>query len=576
MTVTLTGIPVSPGLAAAPALIVRNEMPAFDRSAITSEQVMEEEDRLNRAIATSMQQITAIMKKVEAAVGGEQAAIFEGHLMILEDEELGDALVENIREKRQSAPAAVEAVCEEHAAALEQLDDEYLRARAADMRDLAQRIILNCLGITPASLSAIDTPVVLVADDLTPSQTAGLDPDMVKAIVTERGNRTSHTAIMAASMEIPAIVGVPDALASMTDGDMLAVNAEDNQIFINPSPEELKAFEHRSRAYRKEREELSALRDLPAVTTDGVRIKLAANVGSPDDARPAVEKGAESVGLYRVEFLFMERSESPGEEEQYQAFRAVVEAMGDHPVVIRTLDVGGDKNLPYMALPAEENPFLGCRGIRLCLERPEEFQIQLRALLRAGLHGNVRIMLPMIASLEEVRAFRRALSKAEKSLKADGVAHATDLPLGIMVETPAAALLARHFIREVDFFSVGTNDLTQYTLAVDRMNTRIANLYEPLSPAVLQAINMATEAARKADKGICVCGQMAGEPDSALLLVGMGVEELSMSPVHIPKVKQVIRQHSHEELRALAEKVLKLTTAAEVKSELERTLSGNS
>jgi len=570
MTTQITGIPVSPGLATAPALIIRNAPPTFDRTTIAEGEAAAETDRLKAALGASAEQLTTIMERVRAKVGEEQAAIFEGHLMILEDEELAEALIEKIREQRYNAPAAVEAVSEEHASALEQLDDEYLRARAVDMRDLARRVILNCLGVTPTSLSTIDSDVVLVADDLSPSQTAVLDPARVKAIITEKGNRTSHTAIMAASMEIPAVVGAPAALSSIKEGDMVAVNAEDNVILVNPTAEELGGFAERIRAFEQERLELAALRDLPAETTDGVHIKLAANVGSPDDARPAVEKGAEGVGLYRVEFLFMERAESPNEEEQYQAFKSVVEAMNGQPVVIRTLDVGGDKDLPYLALPDEENPFLGCRGIRLCFERPREFRAQLRALLRAGLHGDVRIMAPMISSLDEVRGLRQALKEAAESLEADGVKYAKDMPLGIMVETPAAALLAQHFIKEVDFFSIGTNDLTQYTLAVDRMNTRIADLYEPLSPAVLQAMKLTVDAARNAGKGICVCGQMAGDVRSALLLIGMGVKELSMSAVHIPRIKKAVREHRLTELRDLAERVLSLPTAAEVKAELAK------
>ncbi|WP_147818812.1 phosphoenolpyruvate--protein phosphotransferase [Salidesulfovibrio onnuriiensis] len=573
MTTTLTGIAVSPGLATAPALVLRTQAPAFDRSPIPEGSANRELARLKAAMAASAEQLTSIMERVRVKMGEEQAAIFEGHLMILEDEELAEALEEKIRDQRHNAPAAVEAVCEEHATALEQLDDEYLRARAVDMRDMSRRVVLNCLGIVPTSLSTIDTEVVLVADDLTPSQTAVLDPAMVRAIITEKGNRTSHTAIMAASMEIPAIVGTPAALSSISDGDMVAVDAEANVILVNPSGEELQAFDERRASFEREREELAALRDLPAVTTDGVRIKLAANVGSPEDAAPAAAKGAEGVGLYRVEFLFMERTESPSEEEQYKAFKSVVETMGDHPVVIRTLDVGGDKDLPYMALPHEENPFLGCRGIRLCFERTKVFQTQLRAMLRAGMHGNVRIMVPMIASLDEVRAFKEALAQAAASLEAEGVEYARDLPLGIMVETPAAALLAHLFAKEVDFFSIGTNDLTQYTLAVDRMNTRIADLYEPLSPAVLQAIKLAADAARQEGKGICVCGQMAGEVASALLLIGMGVHELSMSAVHIPRIKKAVREHSSEELQQLAETILALPTAAEVKAALDKLLN---
>ncbi|NDV22624.1 phosphoenolpyruvate--protein phosphotransferase [Desulfovibrio sp. JC022] len=567
------GIAVSPGVALASALVVKNEDVAFDRAAVAPGATDLEIERFKGAVEKSAAQLANIAAQVEKKLGADKAAIFEGHLMLVEDEEFSEAVIEKIREQRFPAPAAVEDVVNEHAAAMEELEDEYLRARAADIRDLGHRLVLNCLGISPQGLELIDNEVILVAEDLTPSQTATLDTSKVKGIITEKGNRTSHTAIMAASMEIPAIVAADGATSLIKDGEMVGLDAEHNRILVNPTSSQLDQIKYQQEQYRIERKQLEELRELPAVTTDGVEIKLAANIGSPSESGPAVSKGAQGVGLYRVEFLFMEKSESPDEEEQYQAFKSVVDDMQGRPVVIRTLDVGGDKDLPYLALPEEANPFLGCRGIRLCFERPGLLVKQLRALLRAGVHGDVRILIPMISSLDEVRRFKEFLAEAKASLEHDGISHADKLPVGVMIETPAAVFLAPHLIRETDFFSIGTNDLTQYTLAVDRQNERIADLFEQLSPAVLMSIKQATDAAREEGKPVCVCGQMAGDVLSSLLLIGLGVEELSMSPVHIPRVKSAIRKHSRAELRELARKVLALATADEVRAKLEKYLS---
>ncbi|TIH16495.1 phosphoenolpyruvate--protein phosphotransferase [Marinifilum sp. JC120] len=566
------GIAVSPGVALATALVVMKDDVSFDRSPVAPRAIDKEVERFKLAVEESAKQLTQIAAQVEKKLGADKAAIFEGHLMLVEDEEFSEAVIEKIREQRFPAPAAVEDVVSEHAAAMEELEDEYLRARAADIRDLGHRLLLNCLGISPQGLELIDEEVIIVAEDLTPSQTAVLDTAKVRGIITEKGNRTSHTAIMAASMEIPAIVAAENATSLIKDGDMVGLDAEHNRILVNPTSSQLDQIRYQQEQYQIERKQLEELRDQPAMTTDGVQIKLAANIGSPSESGPAVSKGAEGVGLYRVEFLFMEKSESPDEEEQYQAFKSVVDDMQGRPVVIRTLDVGGDKDLPYLALPEEANPFLGCRGIRLCFERPGLLVKQLRALLRVGVHGDVRILIPMISALDEVRRFKEFLAEAKTSLEHDGIPHAETLPVGVMIETPAAVFLAPHLIRETDFFSIGTNDLTQYTLAVDRQNERIADLFEQLSPAVLMSIKQATDAAREEGKSVCVCGQMAGDVLSSLLLIGLGVEELSMSPVHIPRVKSAIRKHSRAELRELARKVLGLATAGEVRAKLEKYL----
>ena len=572
----LTGIPVSPGLAMAPALLIRTGPVKIDRTPIAAEQVDQECACFQRAARETVLQLTAIITRVTSSLGGDKAAIFEGQQMLVEDAELSDAVQGEIRNHLLSAPAAVHKVLEEHAAALEALDDAYQRARAVDIRDLLERLVGNCQGSASAGLGALDREVILVAGELTPSRMAMVDVSKVKGIITESGNSTSHTAIMAAAMGIPAMVGVKNATRLIHDGDLLLLDAEENVVRINPSGEQRTHFKRRVEAYLQSGSALDALRDLPADTTDGVRITLAANIGSPADISSALKQGARGVGLFRVEFLFMGQRHPPGEEDQYQAFKTVVEGMQGAPVVIRILDVGGDKDLPYLDLPKEDNLFLGCRGIRLCLARPHLLHSQLRALLRAGVHGDVRILLPMIASVEEVRTFKTFLQHAQDSLEHNGIPHAKTLPLGVMIETPAAVYLAPHLAREVDFFSIGTNDLTQYTLAVDRTSEELSDMYNPLSPAVLLSIQHAVDAARMHDKPVCVCGQMAGDVSSALLLIGMGVEELSMGAAHIPRIKQAIRTQSHAELAEIACKILTLATVEEVRKMLETCLDVHS
>lgn len=562
------GISVSPGLVMAEARLIRTDPVEIDRTPVAVEQVEQECARFQRAAREAVVQLTAIITRVTSSVGPDKAAIFEGQQVLVEDAELVHSVLAEIREHRLSAPAAVHKVLEEHAVTLEAFDDAYQRARAVDIRDLLERLVGNCQGTGSAGLGVLEGEGILVAGELSPSRMAMLDVTKVKGVITECGNSTSHTAIMAAAMGIPAIVGVNDATRLIHEGDLIILDAEENVIRINPSREQRRYFKVRAEAYLQSGIVLDALRDLPAATTDGVRITLAANIGSPADISSALKQGAQGVGLFRVEFLFMGQSHPPGEEEQYQAFKTVVEGMEGAPVVIRILDVGGDKDLPYLNLPREHNPFLGCRGIRLCFARPDLLQTQLRALLRAGVHGDVRILVPMIASVEEVRTFKTLLNRARQSLERDGILHPETMPLGVMIETPSSVYLAPHLAREVDFFSMGTNDLTQYTLAVDRTSDDLADMYDPLSPAVLLSIQHTVDAARMQDKPVCVCGQMAGDVPSALLLIGMGVEELSMSPVHIPRVKQAIRTHRHADLREMARKILTLATVEEVRERL--------
>lgn len=457
--------------------------------------------------------------------------------MLLEDEELEQEIVSLIKGDKKTADAAVYSVIEDQAQALEALDDEYLKERAADVRDIGKRLLKNILNIPIVDLSAITEEVILVAPDLTPSETAQLNLDKVLGFITDLGGRTSHTSIMARSLEIPAIVGTTDATSKVKSGDFIVLDGVNNTIYLNPSESEIDKLKAFRNEYLQEKEELAKLKDLPAITLDGHQVEVCANIGTVRDVAGAERNGAEGVGLYRTEFLFMDRDALPTEEEQFQAYKAVAEAMGSQAVIVRTMDIGGDKDLPYMNLPKEENPFLGWRAIRICLDRKEILHSQLRAILRASKFGKLRIMFPMVISVEEVRELKAELEMLKGQLREEGKAFDETIEVGIMVETPAAAIIAHHLAKEVDFFSIGTNDLTQYTLAVDRGNELISHLYNPMSPAVLNLIKQVIDASHAEGKWTGMCGELAGDERATLLLLGMGLDEFSMSAISIPRIK---------------------------------------
>lgn len=483
-------------------------------------------------------QLEAIRVKASETFGEEKAAIFEGHIMLLEDEELEQEIIALIKDSKMTADAAAHEVVEGQAKALEELDDEYLKERAADVRDIGKRLLMNILGMTIVDLSAIQDEVILVATDLTPSETAQLNLNKVLGFITDLGGRTSHTSIMARSLELPAIVGTSDVTKQVKNGDFLILDAVNNKIYVNPTAEiveELKAVQNQ---YVSEKNELVKLKDLPAITLDGHQVEVCANIGTVRDIAGAERNGAEGVGLYRTEFLFMDRDAFPTEEEQFQAYKAVAEGMGSQAVIVRTMDIGGDKDLPYMDLPKEENPFLGWRAIRICLDRKEILHAQLRAILRASAFGKLRIMFPMVISVEEVRELKAELEMLKTQLREEGKAFDETIEVGVMVETPAAATIARHLAKEVDFFSIGTNDLTQYTLAVDRGNELISHLYNPMSPSVLTLIKQVIDASHAEGKWTGMCGELAGDERATLLLLGMGLDEFSMSSISIPRIKK--------------------------------------
>ncbi|AMO81774.1 phosphoenolpyruvate-protein phosphotransferase PtsI [Obesumbacterium proteus] len=560
----ISGILVSPGIAFGKALLLKEDEIIINRKKIAAEEVEQEIARFKSGRDKASVQLEAIRVKASETFGEEKAAIFEGHIMLLEDEELEQEIIALIKDSKMTADAAAHEVVEGQAKALEELDDEYLKERAADVRDIGKRLLMNILGMTIVDLSAIQDEVILVATDLTPSETAQLNLNKVLGFITDLGGRTSHTSIMARSLELPAIVGTSDVTKQIKNGDFLILDAVNNKIYVNPTAEiveELKAVQNQ---YVSEKNELVKLKDLPAITLDGHQVEVCANIGTVRDIAGAERNGAEGVGLYRTEFLFMDRDAFPTEEEQFQAYKAVAEGMGSQAVIVRTMDIGGDKDLPYMDLPKEENPFLGWRAIRICLDRKEILHAQLRAILRASAFGKLRIMFPMVISVEEVRELKAELEMLKTQLREEGKAFDETIEVGVMVETPAAATIARHLAKEVDFFSIGTNDLTQYTLAVDRGNELISHLYNPMSPSVLTLIKQVIDASHAEGKWTGMCGELAGDERATLLLLGMGLDEFSMSSISIPRIKKIIRNSNFEDVKALADEALDQPTAEDL------------
>ncbi|HDM8049113.1 phosphoenolpyruvate-protein phosphotransferase PtsI [Vibrio fluvialis] len=566
----ISGILASPGIAIGKALLLQEDEIVLNTNTISDAQVDAEVQRFYDARNKSAAQLEVIKQKALETFGEEKEAIFEGHIMLLEDEELEEEILALIKDEKLTADNAIHTVIEEQAMALESLDDEYLKERATDIRDIGSRFVKNALGINIVSLSDINEEVILVAYDLTPSETAQINLNYVLGFVCDIGGRTSHTSIMARSLELPAIVGTNNITAQVKNGDMLILDAMNNKIIVNPTDAELEEAKAVKASFLAEKEELAKLKDLHAETLDGHRVEVCGNIGTVKDCDGITRNGGEGVGLYRTEFLFMDRDALPTEEEQYQAYKEVAEAMEGQAVIIRTMDIGGDKDLPYMDLPKEMNPFLGWRAVRISLDRREILRDQLRGILRASAHGKLRIMFPMIISVEEIRALKAAIEEYKAELRAEGLAFDESIEIGVMVETPAAAAIAHHLAKEVSFFSIGTNDLTQYTLAVDRGNEMISHLYNPLSPAVLTVIKQVIDASHAEGKWTGMCGELAGDERATLLLLGMGLDEFSMSGISIPKVKKVIRNSNFAEVKAMAEEALSLPTAAEIEACVEK------
>ena len=560
----ISGIPASPGIVFGKALVLKEEKIVLDTEKIKDDQIDAEVARFYAGREAAVEQLTAIKDRAFQSLGEEKAAIFEGHLMILEDEELEQEIIEYLRSHKVNAGVAASKIIDQQVEMLSEIDDEYLKERAGDIRDIGNRLIKNILGMKVVDLGEIDEEAILVAYDLTPSETAQLNLDKVLGFITDIGGRTSHTSIMARSLELPAIVGTNDVTEKVKTGDYLILDAINNVVYVNPSREDIERLKKLEAQLAEEKAELAKLKDLPALTLDGHRVDVVANIGTIRDCEGADRNGTEGVGLYRTEFLCMDRDQLPSEEEQFIAYKEVVEAMNGRIVILRTMDIGGDKELPYLDLPKEMNPFLGWRAIRIAFDRRQILHDQLRAVLRASAFGKLAVMFPMIISVEEIRELKSEIEVLKQELRDEGKAFDENIQIGVMVETPAAAVNARFLAKEVDFFSIGTNDLTQYTLAVDRGNEMISHLYNPLSPAVLNLIKQVIDASHAEGKWTGMCGELAGDEKATLLLLGMGLDEFSMSAISIPRIKKLIRNVNFHDAKELADSALQKPTAVEI------------
>lgn len=572
----ITGIPASPGIVFGKALVLKEEKIVLDTQKISEDQVETEVARFYAGREAAVEQLNSIHQRALKSLGEEKAAIFEGHLMILEDEELEEEIIDYLRSNKVNASVAASKIIDQQVEMLSEIDDEYLKERAGDIRDIGNRLIKNILGMHIVDLGDITEESILVAYDLTPSETAQLNLEKVLGFITDIGGRTSHTSIMARSLELPAIVGTNDVTARVNTGDYLILDAVNNRVYVNPTQAEIDELKNLEAKLAEEKAELAKLKDLPAVTLDGHKVDVVANIGTIRDCEGANRNGAEGVGLYRTEFLFMDRDQLPSEEEQFIAYKEVVEAMEGRLVVLRTMDIGGDKELPYLNLPKEMNPFLGWRAVRIALDRREILHAQLRAVLRASAFGKLAVMFPMIISVEEIRELKSVLETLKAELRAEGKAFDENIQVGVMVETPSAAVNAKFLAKEVDFFSIGTNDLTQYTLAVDRGNELISHLYNPMSPSVLGLIKQVIEASHAEGKWTGMCGELAGDERATLLLLGMGLDEFSMSAISVPRIKKLIRHVNYQEVKALADEALQKPTAAEIEQLIQAFLAEKS
>jgi len=565
----MQGIAASPGIAIGKSLIKKDKNVEIDRNTISDEQIENEINKLHSALAKAKQSLKELKESTAAKLGEEKAEIFEAHMMILEDPEVVPAFEKKIKNEKINAAAAVKDVIDKYVAMFSAMEDDYLRERGADIRDVGMRVIKILLDVEDIT-DKMEEDVVVIAKDLTPSDTAQLDTDKVLAFVTEEGSRTSHTAIMARSLGIPAVVGVgDDLLKEANDNSQVIVDGNNGRVYFSPSVATLDEYQEKLKEYNKEQKRLEYYKDKKAETKDGKEIELVGNMGNLNDIKPILNKGGEGVGLFRTEFLYMDRNELPTEEEQFEVYKEVAKRFEEKPVVIRTLDIGGDKDLPYLNFPEEMNPFLGYRAIRFSLEREEIFKPQLRAILRASKFGNLKIMFPMISSLDELRKAKDKVNTIKTELEAEGIEYNKEIEIGIMIEIPAAVMIADHLAQEVDFFSIGTNDLIQYTIAVDRTNEKIAERHTPYHPAVLRLIKKTIDYGHAQDIWVGMCGEAAGDELLLPFLLGVELDEFSMSAVSILKIKELMSKWNKVEAQEVAQKVLNLKTAGEVKSYLK-------
>lgn len=557
MTKALKGIAASDGIAIAKAYLLVQPDLSFSKSAI--DDVTKETDRLQSAIDKSHDELQQIRDSAAKSLGEEEAQVFDAHMMILADPEFTGAVKTKITDEKVNAEAALDDVSTTFIKMFEAMtDNPYMQERAADIRDVTKRVMAHLLGVELPNPALINEEVIIVAHDLTPSDTAQLNKKYVKAFVTDIGGRTAHSAIMARTLEIPAIVGAETVTEDIAAGDQVIVDGNTGDIVIKPSADEVTKYENAAKEYATQKAEWQKLKDSATETANGVHFELAANIGTPKDLQGVLDNGAEAVGLYRTEFLYMDSAELPSEDDQFEAYKAVLEGMNGKPVVVRTMDIGGDKHLPYLPLPEEMNPFLGYRAIRISLDRQDIFRTQLRALLRASAYGRLRIMFPMIATLQEFRKAKGILEEEKAKLVADDV-KVGDIEVGIMIEIPAAAVLADQFAKEVDFFSIGTNDLIQYTMAADRGNEHVSYLYQPYNPSILRLIKHVIDSAHAEGKWAGMCGEAAGDPIMVPLLVGLGLDEFSMSATSILKVRSLMKHLNTEDMAKLTDTALNVS-----------------
>ncbi len=561
-----SGIKASAGIAIGKALLYRQREFRLPDHKIDRIAVNAELERLRQGLEMATEQLEEIHRRAMDNLGEEEAEVFEGHLEILADEEVVEEIQDKIRDNLLPVEMACHEVYEANAREIAELDNEYMRERASDIRDIGKRLVYSVAGVKMANLNELDSEVIVIAEDLMPSDTAQMDRSKVLGFAIDKGGATSHVAIMAQSLEIPAIVGCGNISGKIKDGDMLILDPARELLIVNPDDKSLDFYRQRLKEYQWEQEELASLKELRAETQDGRRVELCANIGSDKDIEGALRNGAEGVGLFRTEFLYMDRNSMPSEDEQFEAYRNVAEGFtAARPVIVRTMDIGGDKKLSYFDIPKEENPFLGWRAIRICLDNSEILRTQLCAILRASQFGKLRIMFPMVISCREIDQLTEILVEVKEQLRERDVNFDENIEVGIMIETPAAALIADKLIEKVDFFSIGTNDLTQYTLAVDRGNQKIAHLYQSFHPAVLRLIKRVIDASHRVGKWTGMCGSFAGNEEAALLLLGLGLDEFSMSSVNLLRIKKIIRDASYAECQQLAERALGLSYSHEVR-----------
>lgn len=563
------GVGAAEGIGIGAAKVVREQNVEVVKKSIPDSEA--EVNNFMRILDITKAETEEMSQALEKNASAKEAEILFGHIMLMSDPMLVDEIVNRIKGESVCAEYAIEEVCNQYAAVFASMDDELMQQRATDMLDIKTRLIKKVLGIENTDLSKLPYGSILVAKDLTPSMTAGLNPDNVLGIVTQFGGKTSHSAILARALEIPAVVGLSNLPEDISDDTDILLDGESGEVIILPTDNEKSDYENKKKNYDANKEMLKKYRELPSISKDGKKVEIAGNIGSPEDAKKVIENGGEGIGLFRTEFLFMDRDCMPTEEEQFESYKEVATAMEGKPVIIRTLDIGGDKEIPYMGIVQDENPFLGYRAIRLCLDRKDDIYIpQLRALLRASAFGNIKIMLPLITSMDEIREAKALISDIKKELDEKNIAYNKNIEVGIMVETAAASLLADIFAKEVDFFSIGTNDLIQYTMSVDRGNVKIAGLYSPFSPAVLRSINRIITEGKKAGIMVGMCGEAAADPLLIPVLLAWGMDEFSMSASSILKSRQIISGCDSKDLKAKADKVLEMSTESEIKEYLKK------